>query len=405
MASQQQQQQQEEAETTPSLYFEKGTLVVVNGLQSDAGKILNGGQAVVLRSGKKNSGPSPEDERYAVRIFATVHGDELKVLYPPLDRKIKTENLQRGPDLPPDKIATEDDLFMQAAGLYVMKLEAQYRANPTTTTIVDDIVFWLETHHKLRPNSYSMSITYSSVLRDEKRQIKKAAEVLWETWNRNKENIRADRRFCMMCRDFAYTFGDARVHIDTALELALEIPTDSNPNRDIRKELLNHISRVCSEIVAENRGLCGTESFSKMNVDAARAIFEMDKSDAQAAYVLAACCGMAGEHVECIRYYRHALRLGYPNNTNIRVALVEAQLHYPGQPMHNFHLLSVEGNVITAVHNRDKDHFGPAPRGIEGVQCIKSGAETIRFERPTDDPDDENVFGSILEEIRSLTVE
>jgi hypothetical protein len=69
-----------------------------------------------------------------------------------------------------------------------------------------------------------------------------------------------------------------------------------------------------SEIIAENRGLCGTKNFAKINVDAAKAIFEIDKSGAQAAHVVVACNGMALEHVECIRYYHQALRLGYPNN-------------------------------------------------------------------------------------------
>lgn len=367
------------------------------------------------------------DGRYSIRIYALcsyasdpgVEGfapNELCVVGVPkfLDKSIKASNLHPCPELLPEEIYKPGkDFFAQAA-------DQCLGVQPPMSD--NDMEFWLEAHHVLRGQaSFGLSITFAAFLRDRKQQKQRAAQLLEQVLEQHQAQIQQDPRFCLMCRDFVYTFTDAgQDFLEKALTYALTIADeegqrpnmkegittltadgreDTRNNRSLRRDALAEVIEVASKIVQENRGLGSTQHVAKVELKACQALVAMEPANPSHAYNLGVAFAHCHEPRESARWYRHAVTLGYSFD-DVRGSLLLSQLECPGMLLDGYHVLAEHGRSLTCVRKEHLNNIVADPSA--GGFRLLADADVVKIELPTDDPNNP-MFDELVNSLESVT--
>ena len=381
----------------------KGTLVTIEGLESEAGKKLNGGLGIILDIASSFDGVL----RCPVRIFALKNEEkddtDFSILTTVQDRNLKTINVKLCPD------ADNNELFRQAAYQHIEEAStAQAKHDKTKTNL---LLFWLETYCHVRPQAFYMGFSYANALRVVEQKYQESAQLIWKIHQQH--SVREDPRYPNFYRETVSSYCAAQLHMEDALQFALQIPLEdtqdtaaipsennntstTNNNRGLRREALTEFAHTCKAILTSHKGL-GVDSIAQLNLQASQELLNMDPTDISNFEYLAGAYCLAGENYEGAKHYRQALARGAPFE-NVRVGLILAQLQCPGMPLANYHLLTSEQDHtgttnLTCVHNRDTCKLKVDPE--TGEVSTTDELEAITYPMPND-PNDPETFSKLL---------
>ena len=374
------------AQGTAAALLAKGTLVVVEGLESKAGKNLNGGLGILL-----NAASSIDNVlRYPVRIFALLEDDNSSsssrtILETVMDKKLKTTNVTRCPN------PETNTVFQQAA--YQHMEEAQ-------KSDMTKLLYWLETYCHVRPQAFYMGFSYANALREVEQKYPESAQLLWDLHQQH--TVKDDPRYPTFYRETVLSYCAAQVHFEDALQYALQIPLDTPDNLSLAKESLTEVCRTCKSVLTHHKGI-GTlaEEMATLHLEAAQARWALDPTDAVYLEYLGGAYCWAGQHYEGAKYYRRALAQGAPRDgPHIKTGLILAQLQCPGMPLADYHVLQVNGSALTCVRNSDKHKL--QVNTDTGEVTATDELEAISYSMP-DDPNDPDTFANLVAQLEADT--
>ena len=385
---------QNDSSMSEGITLGKGTLVTVAGLQSEAGKKLNGSQGIVLNR------PSITQDgvtRYPVRLYASILvGDKdegvLKLVDETTDKKIKLENLEE---------AAYSDLFSEAVTTFAFvavkakSTDDKYvERGEITAENLNEVLFWLEAHYNLNPGHVRLGIMYANFLR-ETGKIQKGFEVAQPYVDQLDDSN--PTLYNTNCYDLCAIFTAAGERMEEALELALKIPVDKNNPGSLKtaQEILRNFCERCRNMRSEDYNNKRPE-VSTLHIKAAKCALEREPDDAFLQQDLAIAHCLGGNNLEGAKQYRRVLALGKMGSENVESAkkgLVLAQLQCPGQPLENYFVISCVPPSIYCVAEEDRqfvinDHLGLRVEGAEGHQV-----RVERFKIP-EGPDDPEFFSA-----------
>ncbi|CAB9525915.1 expressed unknown protein [Seminavis robusta] len=377
----------------------KGDYVIINGLQSDAGKKLNGGKGIIL-----NKPTLTEDgvQRYPVLFYATKTasgGDDLVALDPTANKKIKAENLSPDPQDP-----TENTLLHEVAHRETAKLQAQ------GVEAMQKGIFWLEVYHGAWPDNLGLACNYASTLRS----LDKSAEAFHVIKDYILGNYLSpsDPRYPHFCFDFSILRSKAGQQLSAALDYALQIPMDTPQHTEMVMDALLELALTCNRILQENPNEDNSQ-VAGIHVQACQESLKCrPESEAYMINLAAAYC-MAGNNLEGARWYRRALAMPNPQFDVAHQTrnLMVAQLQCPGMPLEDHHVCHGSPSHVTSILKKDKEKWllqnkllseGRNIQGMTSTMIVNSeeGGALIQHPMPSG-PDDPEVFPEeFLKEIR-----
>ncbi|CAB9504044.1 expressed unknown protein [Seminavis robusta] len=357
----------------------KGDYVIINGLQSDAGKKLNGGKGIILNK------PTVSDDgvqRYTFLFYATkknaASGDKLVALDPTANKKIKAENLALDPQDPKEntllhEVAHRENVKLQAKGVKAMQKG----------------IFWLEVFHGAFPDNLG-----------------------WHDYTLGNSISPSDPRYPHFCFDFSILRSQAGQQLSAALDYALQIPMDTPHHSEMAMDALLELCLTCNRILQENPNNEKSQ-VAVIHVQACQeALKRHPEREAHMINLAAAFC-LAGNNLEGVRWYRRALAMPNPEfDVALQTkSLVVAQLQCPGMPLEDHQICEVTPTHLTAILNKDKDKWlmrnkvlseGREIQGKTSTMTLnsKEGGAVIQHPMPSG-PDDPEFFPEeFLKEIR-----
>ena len=385
----------------------KGTLVTVEGLESEAGKKLNGGLGIILDSASSVGGVL----RCPVRIFAVKKEEKDDTVFSILsivqDRNLNTTNVIVCPD------AKNNELFRQAAYQHIEEASTAKAKNEKAKTNL--LLFWLETYCHVRPQAFYMGFSYANALRVVEQKNKESAQLIWSLHQQHP--VQEDPRYPNFYRETVSSYCAAQMHMEDALQFALKIPLEetndtdvipsvntnastANNNRHLRREALAEFSHTCKAILTSHKGL-GVKDIAQLHLQASQELLNMDPADISNLEYLAGAYCLAGENYEGAKRYRQVLARG-ASMEGIKDGLILAQLQSPGMPLAEYHLLTSEVDntgttKLTCVHNSDTNKLKVNPD--TGEVTATDELEAIAYSMPND-PNDPETFSGLLVQLK-----
>jgi hypothetical protein len=414
----------------------KFSFVRIHGLQSEAGKKLNGACGVVITG--KHSNDAGGGKRYAVRIYAKpgdgaqAQGERLVPMDPTEDKKIKAENLTL------DTSLAESSVFKDAAVTAMQK--EQSRIHGGVASDHNLILWWLKCCYLSWPDDLYIGVSYASSLSKAHKE-EEACDIMWELYQKG---IVADDRIAELgpqapaiLHEVASAFAHGKKHLEEAMEIAMKIPYEVqdlssmegiNPEnmRYSSKQLANSafydISKALDLLIGANPGKEKSEELTRLKIKCSKIMVEREPNDAQMFVHLGGSYCQAGNCLEGARYYRKAWDMHHSGNPNVQPLedvenakrrLILAQMECPGGKLENQYIigggLMPNGKYqVSYVPKAQQDFCRGIVRdeqtGFAVVGNSASTGEQLEYGvivLPTD-PDDETEFSpSLLEQVRN----
>lgn len=149
------------------------SFVNIHGLQSDAGKKLNGACGIVINS--RTTVDANGNTRYPIRIYAQLKegSNDLYAVNPVLDTEIRSENLQENARLPEEQLHVFQDAIAKALA----------SAQGVTGRDISKQKWWSRCYHVVLPDETSKSYhyLYASLLFEEG-ETQEAATIFWDLY-------------------------------------------------------------------------------------------------------------------------------------------------------------------------------------------------------------------------------
>jgi len=370
-----------------------GMLVTIKGLESEAGKALNGGSGIIL--GPPSAADSKDARRYPVLLYAldsTAKGgeenDEAKeeLLNPPLKRSVKGVNLE-------EKSNQKCELYKEAS--------QEYGSQAFHSGDYKETLFWLAGSYERWPEDYRTSSTYANLLREFAKQPKEA----WAVLRNTVPNMEPDDPFINESRyDMCITCCAARGKPEEALEWALKIDTDTADHKQMKIEALTavmHYSRANGERIVDLDS--GDGPMLEVHRLAAVAILELEPANGTYMRNVAAAHCMLGDNRQGVTLYRRALATGQLQGDmlgRLKIDLALAMMQCPGGLMEHYRVLGIVDGKWGCVHKASIGQYELRSRGHGdgsfdgGIRAtIPEGVEMTLF--PIPDIDDTDVFENV----------
>ena len=386
----------------------KHTFVTVKGLQSEAGKKLNGAHGIVISS--KQSTDATGNERYPVRIYAKIKEgtDKVVPIIPTDDKKIKLENLEECAEL------AKNDVFREAA------FAALQRAQMGPTDDIPTMAWWLSCYCKVRPDELNMSCNLANVLRGQGK-IKEASDMMWDCLQRgamddfNFKNYGPDAP--KLAHDVALTFAYAGEHLEEAFESALKIPYEDvtledpefptnthYPLKFLANDALDTVVGALNE--ACNKPGPTPKNYAKLRLKGTKIRMKREPESANCAFNLGASYFNLQYFLEAAQCYRRALDLprGRDDPEQIKHCLIQAQMKCPGGKLDGMVVMGEGMNGLgqKKVMYMSKDQFS-AVGGMHGFAALGPGKHKFQEATYPTDPDDAAEFpASLLEQVHTF---
>eukprot|EP00977_Amphora_coffeiformis_P003838 scaffold766_cov179-Amphora_coffeaeformis.AAC.21 len=366
--------------------LERGTLVVIDGLESEIGKPLNGGHGILLGGATETSGVW----RYPVRIFATQKAEDeegdhqYNILETVQNKTLKAANVAPWPCAEPNRVFQE---AMEHHVSTMMQTPLQRKEDEKF------LLFWLWAAYHVIPHHYRYGISYANALRDMEQKPKEAADIMNNLFEMHKDKLRQDPFYPRFCREAVFSFCDAREYLDKAVEYAMDIPLKEGEHLATATEALSKFGDTCIGIIQEQRGL-QVHEIARLNLQARKALCEIDPMNSLYTEKLAGAHCLAGDNWEGVKLYRRASKNGVEMD-DIRSNLILAQLQCPGMPLEDYHGLGQKLDKVLCVHKNDLDKLRIDKETGNVISMHPDGLEMIEYDLPSD-PDDPELFASLL---------
>ena len=405
------------AAEAPTPVLEKGTVVIISGLQSEAGKKLNGGHGIVLKHNNSNKAHTADGDviRYPVLVFAVLEGSGAEeghkgahtqsftgengedytavFLQPTLNKKIKAENLLVMP------VEQAKCVMRPAVTLSVMA--AQKSGD------FQGFGFWMETAHTVDPDDYKHGVTYANYLRVQAHKPKLSYQVLLKFRERALAGeFDQDPNFPGMCHDFCHCFCEVKERVDDALTFALKVPTDTPLNRELSQECLSILIRTCNQALSEGFG-CNIVDMTRKQVATVlirAATVQQEREDDNALWMreLGAAYCLADQPIHGVKWYRRTMEMPGPPSAmhGLKQTIISTQLQCPGMPLEDYKVFSIDFNRNTARCIKSSDIHKVKFGSLGGAPTVQAtsheGAEIIEYPLPSNPDDPEHFAASFL---------
>lgn len=367
-----------------------GTLVTIHGLESDAGKALNGASGIVL--GPPSDAETKDAKRYPVLLYAVVSKEEAEAedaineapATPPLKRSIKGANLINKAD---QKCQTFNDACNDQASIAYSNGD------------IHGALFWLGAYYERWPEDYRMSLTYANLLREY--EPKEA----WAILRNTVPNMEPSNPiYNNACYDMCITCLAAGGKPEVALEWAEKISADDPDLKQLKVEALDAVMRHGSGIGNRNMDIDGGDGpILEVHRRAAAAIQELKPDDGVCMSNYGAALCMVGNNREGVRWYRRAMASGHIHGESLdqlKKDLALAMMQCPGGPMEQYRVIGVVGNQWGCVHKASIGQYELyTQRSGDGSfdgGLLATGPEEVEIATfPIPDIDDEELFANV----------
>ena len=336
-----------------------GTLVSISGLQSEAGKALNGGRGIIIGKPAKDTG------RFPVLIYCCVskqtttdeqgEADLLEIVddLSGIKRSMKEQNLT----------PLEDQMCEIYKDYASMAWEYAY----AKTNNINDALIHLEHYTSRWPEDYMCSITYANLIRDgisssdgsilfptdtsknkqtfaaatQGGQIKRPAEA-WRILKRTEPHV--DPTWSQI-NQFRYamcvTACDSNQPPQVALDWALKMTTETNADRDMKEAALKDIIKLVRD---NSNNVDEEENKAKheINKKVCYALLETLPDSVDALTLVAGAECLVGNNQGGAKLYRQAMETGQFQGQelhNLKENLALAQMQSPGGSLENYDVL------------------------------------------------------------------
>ena len=363
-----------------------GSLVEINGLTSEVGKTLNGGQGFVMQKPEAING----NLRYPVQVYAllSAEGNLEKVKGLATSKSIKVDNLTVLEN-------QKQELFKEAAHEQMGLLVRAYDHNASLP--------WYATFVKIWPDGdgdYGLVLHYANLLHVIGKKSQQALDILLKISETIPNDFPRYNEFLCVYVDICC---GADSHLEQALEKALLVPTDTEEHKNLALRALYNLLGHVSMKNGEDPKRTKPEMF-ELQLRTAKCVYEVDPILTNLYNIGAAYC-LKGENFEGAKYYRRVLddtsgeSLAIPR-IELERTLSLAQLQCPGMPLEGFILLSSNSTHYTLVHKSDKDKCTIGRRMLNAFQADtvlhvdneeKEDVPIITFAIP-ESPNDPEVF-------------
>lgn len=399
-------------EEVPTL-LEKGTVVIISGLQSDAGKKLNGAHGIILKhSHNKARNPNSSDDviRYPVLLFAVLQGSGAEEEHKGAHTQSFTG--KNGEDYTAVFLQPTMNKKIKAGNLVVMPVkQAQCVMRPAVTLSImaaqesgdfKGFGFWMETAHTIDPDDYRHGATYANYLRVQAHKPQLAYQVLLKFRERALAGeFDPEPNFPGMCHDFCHCFCEVKERVDDALTFALKVPTDTPLNRELSQECLSFLIRTCNAALSEGFG-CDIANMTREQVVTVlirAATLQQEREPDSALWMreLGAAFCLADQPIDGVKWYRRALQTpGCPSPMQgLKQTIISTQLQCPGMPLEDYRVFAMNIKRGTArcikKNDIDKVKFSSIAGAVTIETTSRQAAEIIEYPLPVD-PDDPEHF-------------
>jgi tetratricopeptide (TPR) repeat protein len=390
----------------------KGSFVKLLGLQSEAGKKLNGAHGIVLGAAKLAGGV----HRYPVRMYAAPIGPD-------------SEHYQDGEERMTVMKQTSDKLFKEANLVVTNELRdqpffshaARFHMQETHETGDQKAnLFWAEHLYNLHPEEGVVSCAYATCL-EAVGNAKQASEVLWKHRHEiiSTKDVHDPKFNPAFLHRAAMIFSRAQEHLEEALEYALLIPTDNELDVLRYENALMEILPPTQKLLRSDPLRTNTDpSIIDVQFRLCRALHDRAPDDVERLVLLGDVYDSKDENVRSAQCFRRAHDLVQldPSQNNgrpytdpdlIRVQMVVSQMHCPGMPFAEYLMMPRMRNythkIVCDAIRRDHRHrvFVDGDGMVRGWKEDYGRVDILQDYELPKDPDDESVFPtSFLEQLR-----
>ena len=390
-------------------------MVVLGGLQSEAGQRLNGGHGLVL------SDKPTKDGRYPVRIFAIsktqlpppppaaadatiddgsdepiiLDASKLKLLEDPDDKTLKIHNLSLHPSPETNKT------FLEGGKKCIRRAEQRKDYNA---------VFFLSTaYFKAFPDEYGAAIVGVSNYGHVKQDYKTASDTIYKIFHESPVLEKTDDpRYGDYLFEAVRTYVSAKEHLEDASDYAHLIPTNTFKDARLAIHAFQLLINVTDQMLRD-RGNWGEQQalLAKIRLRAVQTVYDLNQNDPGAEFelskMLAGAYYWAGEYWDSVKMYRRTLkRHGVPAGMrgSLAKSLIEAQMHCPGMPLEDYTVVGhCPNGQLACARNDDAANIRSNSGGGNAFVYNTMGDMTLKMIQPPTDPDDE-MFAPLLEKLK-----
>lgn len=330
-----------------------GELVTIKGLQSKAGKALNGGSAIVLGP-PSFTDDGGDNRRCNVMVYALLSKDEpeneekterqeesnrAELLSVPLKRSIKEINLER-------KVDQKCLLFKENAETLIVKHALSARD-------YNQALFWSAAYYERWPEDYKLGMSYANMLRVYANEPNKALSILLEAVPNLEPNYpMIDSVRYSVC--FAYI--SAKEKPEHALEWALKMDGNTPDDKQMKIEALRAVASYCRDGATGLRFgdiESGDGPVLEVNKSALEALLQIEPDNPEFIRCVGGAYCLLGNNWEGVRYYRRALATGEfqgDDLDDLKSSLALAMMQCPGGRMEHYRVICTKDGHWRCIH-------------------------------------------------------